>query len=193
MQRRQFLKSAIATGTGLIILPSGSLQGATSPGNKLNIALIGVWGRAHAYTNSIKNENIVALCDVDANHLAEAAKRFPGAKQYKDWRTCLEQKDIDAVMIATPDHTHAFIASWALNRGLHVYCEKPLSNTVAEARMLRAKYLKNKNKLCTQVGTQRHAYPNFNRVRELIKDLEQSGGETHPVSSSCFGYRGTPL
>ncbi len=64
MQRRQFLKSAIATGTGLIILPSGTLRGA-SPGNKLNIALIGVWGRAHAYTNNLKKENVVALCDVD--------------------------------------------------------------------------------------------------------------------------------
>ncbi|MCF7973346.1 MAG: Gfo/Idh/MocA family oxidoreductase [Phycisphaerae bacterium] len=170
MQRRQFLKSAIATGTGLIILPSGSLLGASSPGNKLNIALIGVWGRAHAYTNSIKNENIVALCDVDANHLAEAAQRFPGAKLYKDWRKCLEQKDIDAVMIATPDFSHAFIANWAMNRGYHVYCEKPLANTVEEARVVRAKYLQNKHKLACQTGTQRHANPNFNRVRELIKD-----------------------
>jgi len=169
MQRRQFLKSAIATGTGLIILPSGTLSGA-SRGNKLNIALIGVWGRAHAYTNSIKNENVVALCDVDANHLAEAAQKFPNAKHYKDWRKCLEQKDIDAVMIATPDFTHAHIANWAMNRGYHVYCEKPIANTVEEARVVRSKYLKNKRKLACQTGTQRHANPNFNRVRELIKD-----------------------
>ena len=170
MQRREFLKSAIATGTGLIILPSGTLSGANAAGNKLNIALIGTWGRADAYEGTVKHQNVVALCDVDENHLAHAAKKYPNAKQYKDWRKCLDQKDIDAVMIATPDHTHAFITSWAMNRGLHVYCEKPLANTVAEARYIRAKYLKNKHKLATQVGTQRHQNPNFNRVRELIKD-----------------------
>ena len=169
MQRRQFLKSTIATGAGLIILPSGTLSGA-SPGNKLNIALIGVWGRANAYTNNLKKENVVALCDVDKEHLAIAAEKFPKAKHYTDWRKCLEQKDIDAVMIATPDFTHAHIANWAMNRGYHVYCEKPIANTVEEARVVRGKYLKNKHKLACQTGTQRHANPNFNRVRELIKD-----------------------
>jgi len=170
MQRRQFLKSAVATGTGLIVLPSGTLSGASAPSNKLNIALIGTWGRAHAYFDSLKDENVVALCDVNEEHLASAAQKFPHAKKYVDWRECLEQQDLDAVMIATLDHTHAFIANWALNRNLHVYCEKPLANTVEEARLLRAKYLTKKDKLATQVGMQRHAYENFNRVRELIKD-----------------------
>jgi len=170
MQRRQFLKSALATGTGLIVLPSGTLQGAAAPGNKLNIALIGTWGRAHAFIDTLKDENVVALCDVDENHLAFAAERFPNAKHYADWRKCLEQKDIEAVICATPDHTHAFIANWAMNRGLHVYCEKPLGNSVEEVRVVRAKYLRNKHKLATQVGTQRHAIENFNRVRELIRD-----------------------
>ncbi len=170
MQRRQFLKSAFATGAGLTILPSGTLSGATSPGNKLNIALIGVWGRANAYTNNLKKENVVALCDVDKEHLAIAAKKFPKAKHYTDWRKCLEQKNIDAVMIATPDFTYAHIANWAMNRGYHVYCEKPLANTVEEARTVRAKDMKNRQKLACQTGTQRHANPNFNRVRELIKD-----------------------
>ena len=87
-----------------------------------------------------------------------------------DWRKCLEQKDLDAVVICTADHTHAFIANWAMNRDLHVYCEKPLAIRVEEARVVRANWLTKKDKLATQVGMQRHAIANFNRVRELIRD-----------------------
>jgi len=170
IQRRQFLKSTAAAGIGLVILPSGTLSGANAPSNKLNVAMIGTWGRADAHFGAISKENVVALCDVDENHIAHAARRFPKAKTYVDWRKCLEQKDIDAVICCTTDHTHAFIANWSMNRGLHCFCEKPLGNTVEEARIVRAKYLKNKHKLATQVGTQRHAKPNFERVRELIKD-----------------------
>jgi len=155
---------------GLVILPSGTLSGANAPSNKLNVALIGVGGRGRAHQDPISSENIVALCDVDENHLGEAAKRFPEAKTYVDWRKCLDQKGLDAVVCATTDFTHAFVSNWAMNRGLHVYCEKPLGNTVEEARVPRATYLKNKGKLATQVGTQRHANPNFNRVREAVRD-----------------------
>ena len=98
--------------------------------------------------------------------LATAAKTFPNAQHYVDWRKCIEQKDIDAVICSTTDHTHAFIANSAMNRGMHVYCEKPVANTVGEARVVRANFLKNKDKLATQVGTQRHANPNFDRVRD---------------------------
>jgi predicted dehydrogenase len=170
VQRRQFLKSTAAAGIGLIILPSGTLFGANAPSNKLNVALIGAWGRGRAHHGPISSENVVALCDVDENKMAQAAKKFPNAKHYVDWRQCLEQKDLDAVICCTTDHTHAFVANWALNRDLHVFCEKPLGNTVEEARVVRATYLKKKNKLATQVGTQRHAQPNFERVRELVKD-----------------------
>jgi len=170
VQRRRFLKSTAAVGMGLVILPSGTLSGANAPSNKLNVALIGVGGRGRAHQGPISSENIVALCDVDENHLATAAKKFPNAKQYVDWRKCLDQKGLDAVICCTTDHTHAFVANWAMNRGLHIYCEKPLGNSVEEARVVRATYLKNKHKLATQCGTQRHANPNFNRVRELIVD-----------------------
>ena len=95
---------------------------------------------------------------------------FPKAKTYWDWRRCLDQKDVEAVIICTADHHHAFIANWALNRGMHVYCEKPLGITVEEVRTVRANYLKQKVKVATQHGTQRHAYPNFERLRELILD-----------------------
>jgi predicted dehydrogenase len=168
--RRTFLKSAAAAGTAFMILPSGTFNTASAANNKLNVALIGTWGRGEAHCDALEDENVVALCDVDEEHIAYAAKRFPKAKQYVDWRKCLEQKDLDAVVICTTDHTHAFIANWAMNRGLHVYCEKPLGNTVEEVRLVRAKYLANKNKIATQTGTQRHAIPNFNRVRELIRD-----------------------
>lgn len=170
IKRRDFLKSTAAIGTGLIILPGGVLSGVNSPSNKLNIALIGVYGRAKAHYAGLSKENVVALCDVNEDHLAIAAKEFPNAKHYVDWRKCLEQKDIDAVVCCTLDHTHAFIANWAMNRGLHVYCEKPVGLSVEEVRLVRATYLKNKNKLATQHGTQRHQKPNFERIRELIHD-----------------------
>jgi predicted dehydrogenase len=166
MQRRDFLTSA----AGLTILRTGLLRGQSAPSNKLNIALMGVWGRGTAHYNVLRNENVVALCDVNDNRTREALAIFPKAKTYWDWRQCLDQKDIEAVMICTADHHHAFIANWALNRGMHVYCEKPMGITVDEIRTVRANYLKNRVKLATQHGTQRHAYPNFERIRELILD-----------------------
>jgi len=175
MQRRDLLKSA----AGLTILRSGSLRGQTAPSNKLNIALIGVWGRGTAHYNTLLKENVVALCDVNDNRTKEALQIFPKAKTYWDWRPMLDQKDVDAVIICTADHHHAFIANWAINRGKHVYCEKPLGITVEEARIVRANYLKNRTRIATQHGTQRHAYPNFERLRELVMD--GAIGELHTV------------
>ena len=160
--RRQFLKTGLAAGAGLNILPSGAL--ANSPNNKLNIALIGAYGRGERHWKSLQKENVVALCDVDSEFLGFAHKRFPKAKTYEDWRKCIEQKDLDAIVCCTPDHTHAFITNWAINRDLHAYIEKPIAITVHEARTIRAAYLPKKDKLATQVGMQRHAEPNFDRV-----------------------------
>jgi predicted dehydrogenase len=170
MKRRHFLQSLSVASASTLILPRTRLFGADAPSNKLNLALIGVYGRGLAHWDALATQNVVALCDVDENHLALAAEKFPGAKHYVDWRKCLEQKDLDGVVICTPDFSHAFIANWAMNRGLHVYCEKPMGNTVEEVRLVRAHYLKKRDALATQVGTQRHAFPNFNRVRELIRD-----------------------
>ena len=167
MERRDFLKTA---GAGLTILRSGTLRGQGAPSNRLNVALMGVWGRGTAHYNVLRRENVVALCDVNDNRTKEALGIFPRAKTYWDWRKCLDQKDVEAVMICTADHHHAFIANWAMNRGMHVYCEKPMGITVDEVRTVRANYLKNRVKLATQHGTQRHAYPNFERLRELILD-----------------------
>ena len=167
------------------MLPRGPLFGANAPSNKLNIALIGTWGRGEAHFGAISSENVVALCDINEDHLAFGAKKFPKAKQYVDWRECLDNKDLNAVVCCTADHTHAFVANWAMNRGLHVYCEKPLANSVEEARVVRANYLKNKNKIATQCGTQRHEIENFNRVRELIRD----GAVGDLVQVSAWGDR----
>lgn len=169
MKRRQFLKTTSA-GAGLLLLPSGVLSGENAPSNKLNVALIGVWGRGLAHYDALAKENVVALCDVNEKRFPDALKRFPSAKTYVDWRKCLDQKGIDAVVCCTADHTHAFIANWALNRDMHVYMEKPLAITVQEARVVRANWEKRKTKLATQVGMQRHAMQNFNRVRELVRD-----------------------
>jgi len=170
MKRRQFLKNMAFTGAAGLILPQMKLFGADAPSNKLNLALIGTWGRGEAHFGGMAAENVVALCDVNEKHLTFAAGKFPNAKHYVDWRKMLDQKDIDAVICCSADHTHAFVANWTMNRGKHIYCEKPLANSVEEARVVRANYLKNKDKLATQVGTQRHAFENFNRLREMVRD-----------------------
>ncbi len=169
VNRRTFLKHSAVLGTGITILKSGILRAGNSPNAKLNIAAIGVGGRGGDDLNEVKSENIVALCDVNEKNLAAAAKKFPQARTYADWRKCLDQKDIDAVVCATTDHTHAFVNVWAMNRGKHVYCEKPLANSVQEARLVRDTYLKNKGKLATQMGTQIHASDNYRRMVELIR------------------------
>jgi len=188
MKRRQFIKSASILGASTLILPRTKILGADAPSNKLNIALIGTWGRGEAHFGAISGENVVALCDINEEHLAFGAKKFPNAKTYVDWRKMYEQKDIDAVVICTADHTHAFCANWAMNRGWHVYCEKPLANCVEEARVVRANYLKNKNKIATQCGTQRHENENFNRIRELILD----GAIGKLESCAAWGNRQIP-
>ena len=170
LNRRGFLKGAAAAGAAFTILPSGFLSGQNAPSNKLNIALIGADGRARAHYRGLKDENVVALCDVNEKHIAFAAKEFPDAKHYVDWRKCLEQKDIDAVVCCTPDFSHAHIGVWSMNRGLHLYMEKPMGLSVEEVRVVREAYLKNKDKIAVQHGTQRHAKPNFDRLRELIRD-----------------------
>jgi len=188
MKRRNFLQTAALTGAGMLILPRGKIFGADAPSNKLNIALIGTWGRGEAHFGALSTQNVVALCDVNEEHLAFGAKKFPDAKQYVDWRQCLDQKGLDAVVCCTADHTHAFVANWAMNRGLHVYCEKPLANSVEEARVVRDNFLKHRGKIATQCGTQRHAIENFNRVRELVRD----GAIGQLEAVSAWGNRQIP-
>jgi len=169
MSRRDLLKAGAVAGAGFLAVKPGLLSAGNSPNDKLNIALIGVGGRGRANTSGVKSENIVALCDVEEKNLAAAASQFPRAKTYVDWRKCVDQKDLDAVVCSTTDFTHAFVSVWAMNRGLSVYCEKPLGNSVEEARVVRETYLKNKDKIATQMGTQIHASDNYRRMVELVR------------------------
>jgi predicted dehydrogenase len=151
-----------------------------SPNEKLNVAVVGCGGRGFDDLMGVGGENIVALCDVDDNRAARAFKQFPQAKTYKDFRRMLDEmhKQIDAVVVGTPDHTHAAPGVAAMKLGKHCYCEKPLTHNVYEARVMAETAAK--NKLATQMGTQIHAGGNYRRVVELV----QSGaigpvGEVH--------------
>lgn len=169
MNRRKFLATATLAAAPLV-LPASRLFGADTPSNKLNLALLGAHGRGHAHWNVLATQNVVALCDVNEKHLALAGEKFPSARRYVDWRECLQHPDLDGIVVCTLDHTHAMIALRALDRNLHIFLEKPLGISVEETRLVRAAYLARRDRVATQVGTQRHAYPNFNRVRELIRD-----------------------
>ncbi len=164
--RRDFLKTS-ALGTALWVSGIESTRAANSPNEKLNIGAIGVGGRGRADLNAVTTENIVAICDVDDVRLGEAAKNLSSAKTYNDYRKLLEQDDLDAVVIGTPDHHHAPAAIRALKRGLHVYCEKPLTHTVREARVLTE--TARKMNVATQMGTQNHEHPGYLKSIELVK------------------------
>jgi predicted dehydrogenase len=169
--RRQFLGQAALASAGLMILPSHVLGrgGFKPPSEKLNIAGIGVGGQGGHDLSQLTSENIVALCDVDSAHAGGVFRRYDGAKIFTDYRKMLEeQKDIDAVVIATPDHQHAIIAMAAMRAGKHVYCEKPLTHTVWEARQLTE--AAREFKVATQMGNQGQASEETRRLCEMIWD-----------------------
>jgi predicted dehydrogenase len=169
LTRRDFLRNATWGGAGLVILSNSRLVRGTQANARLNIAGIGVGGRGAEDVNGVDSENIVALCDVDHQHAAKTFERFPDAKPYKDFRKMLDemQDRIDAVVVGTPDHTHAPAAVMAMKLGKHCYCEKPLTHSVYEARMMAQ--LAREKKLVTQMGTQIHAGSNYRRVVELVQ------------------------
>ena len=168
--RRRFLQSAAASAAGLWLGAPQFLRAQDGPSanDKLNIGVVGVGGQGGFSIGQLKSiANLVALCDVDEQHLNAAAQQFPGAKTYRDFRRLIDQKDLDAIVVATPDHTHAVASVAALKSGRHLYCEKPLARTISEARIVTetARRLKR----VTQIGTQIHAGTNYRRVVELIR------------------------
>ena len=169
LTRRQFLRGAAISATGFMIVPSGvlGLNGAISPNEKLNIAGIGFAGQGGHDLSQMEKENIMALCDVDKQHAAHIFKKYPKARQFTDYRKMLEEvKEIDAVVIATPDHHHAFASMEAIKRGKHVYCEKPLTHSVWEAReVTRAA---REAKVATQMGNQGQASEATRRLSEIV-------------------------
>jgi predicted dehydrogenase len=166
--RRHFLQGAAALAASATLtgaLPAKDKKAA--PSERLNLGIIGVAGRGAANLEGVSSENIVALCDVDLNRAGPARQKFPKAQFYQDFRRLLDQKDVEGVVISTPDHMHAIPAVWALRAGKHVYCEKPLSHSVHEGRAIMQAAAQ--NQLVTQMGTQIHAENNYRRVVEIIR------------------------
>ena len=168
--RRQFLKGAAAL-SAFTILPRHVLGGSgiKAPSDTLNIAGVGVGGMGQNNLLRCETENIVALCDVDDKYSAKVYERYPNAKRYHDFRIMLEkQKDIDAVIVATPDHSHAVVALMAIQMGKHVYVQKPLTHSVHEARLLTE--AARKYKVATQMGNQGHSGEGIRLRCEWIQD-----------------------
>jgi predicted dehydrogenase len=180
--RRQFL-AATAAVSALTIVPRHVLgAGETPPSEKLNIAGIGVGNMGPSNLDNLKSQNIVALCDVDPNHAAGTFKKYPKARTWTDYREMLEkQKDIEGVMIATPDHTHAVIAMAAMKAGKHVYCQKPLTHDIYEARTLAQ--ASRECRVATQMGNQGHSTEGIRMVCEWIWD--GAIGEVREVEAWC--------
>ncbi len=176
--RRDFLQKSGAAAIGLSVLPSvafghqPTMQTKTAPGDKLRIAGVGVGGRGFGVLKAMESENIVALCDVDWRYAKNCFEYFPKAKKYWDWRKMLDEmgNQIDAVVVATADHTHAIIAATAITMGKHVYVEKPLTHTVYESRLLTK--LAEKYKVATQMGNQGASGEGVSLVKEWIQNGE---------------------
>jgi predicted dehydrogenase len=182
--RRRFL----AASTGAVLAAPNFIRAKDAP-NRLNIAIIGAGGRGAANLASVSSENIVALCDVDARAVERAAVKFPKARRCTDFRRLFDhQREFDAMVVSTCEHTHAFATMLALRHNKHVYCEKPLTHGIWEARQVRE--LAAKTKVATQMGIQIHATENYRRVVELV----QSGAigpvrEVHVWVSRAWGWQ----
>ena len=170
LSRRALLGGAAAV-AAFTVVPRHVLGGArnVAPSEKLNLAGVGIGGRGEGDLDECRSENIVALCDVDERHAARVFQKYPNAKKWTDFRKMLdEQKGIDAVIIATPDHLHAVVAMAAIKRGKHVYCEKPLTHCIWEARQLAL--AAREAKVATQLGNQGQASEGNRLVSEIIWD-----------------------
>jgi predicted dehydrogenase len=187
--RRQFLRTSAA---GVAVLGAPAFIRARNPNEKLNIAVIGCWGRGKDNLKGVGGENIVALCDVSEENLGKAAAGRPHAKQFRDFRKLydgLKDTEFDAVVVSTTEHTHAFATLPALKRKKHVYCEKPLAHNIREARIIAA--AAKEAGVATQLGTQIHAGSNYRRVVELIQAKEGFGpvSEVHVWVSRAWGWQ----
>ncbi|MCK4879583.1 MAG: Gfo/Idh/MocA family oxidoreductase, partial [Bacteroidales bacterium] len=174
VSRRTFVGTTAVATAGFTILPSNVVSGMghIAPSDKLNIAAVGIGGMGRANLNNIKDQNIVALCDVDYKYAANTFKKYPDAKQFWDWRKMYDKmgKEIDAVVVATADHTHALVASHGMTMGKHVYVQKPLTHSVYESRLLTN--LADKHQLATSMGNQGSSDEGVNLVCEWIANGE---------------------
>jgi predicted dehydrogenase len=170
MNRRQFLKATGTAAAFTIVSPQVlGRPGHRPPSETLNIAGIGVGGQGAADLRSVESENIVALCDADWQRAAETFERYPQARRYRDFRVMLEkERGIDAVVVATPDHTHAVAAMAAMQLGKHVYVEKPLAHSIHEVRKLTE--TARAAGVATQMGNQGHAMESMRLLKEWLDD-----------------------
>ncbi len=190
MQRRSFLKTTAAGVFGFQVVPSHVLRAAPdgqTPNNKIRIAAIGCGGQGGADLNGMADEDIVALCDVDDRRAAGSFKKFPKAKRFKDYRKMFDAMadEIDAVLVATPDHTHAVAVMAALKRGKHVYCEKPLAHSIGEVQALRKEALS--QNVITQVGNQGHSSNSIRVFCEMV--WEGWIGNVTEVHCGCDAFK----
>jgi predicted dehydrogenase len=188
LTRRDFLRTAGTTAAALTIVPQHVLagRGTPPPSERLNIAGIGVGGQGAWDLNAVTREgnvNIVALCDVDSERAAETFKKFPDARRFEDFRRMFDEigQSIDAVVVATPDHFHTVAAMAAIERGKHVYCEKPLAHSVYEVRQLMK--AARKHKVVTQLGNQGHS---FDTIRDFCEWIWAGAiGNVHTIHAGC--------
>jgi len=187
--RRRFVQGAGAGVALFTIVPRHVLggPGSKAPSDKINIAGIGVGGRGRRDIDGVGKENIVALCDVDDKRAAGAHKKFPKAKHYRDFRKMFDEmhKQIDAVTVATPDHTHAVACMAAIRRGKHVYCEKPLAHSVGEIRKLMK--AAREAKVITQLGNQGHSSERIRMLCEWVWD--GAIGPVKEVHAACSAFK----
>jgi predicted dehydrogenase len=186
--RREFLRATGTAIAGFMIVPRHAVAGSgqTPPGEKINIAGIGVGGQGGSDLNEIARDNganIVALCDVDSVRAGDTFKKFPEAKQYRDFRKMFDEmeKNIDAVVVATPDHFHAVAGMAAIKRGKHLYCEKPLAHSIYEVRQLMK--AAQEHKVVTQLGNQGHSFDSIRNFCEWIWD--GAIGNVHTIHCGC--------
>lgn len=170
ISRRQFLHQSTLIVAGLSVVPSHTISGLghRPPSDKLNIAGIGIGGKGRWNIAAMETENIVALCDVDQAYAQPVFEKYPRARRYTDWRILFDEmgKSIDAVMISTPDHTHAIIAASAMTMNLHVFCQKPLTHSIYESRLLTD--LAKKYDVATQMGNQGNSGHGVRQLCEWI-------------------------
>ncbi len=171
ISRRDFVKRSAITSTALLSVSSDVLgrEGRKPPSDKLNIAVVGIGGRGGHNLGKCDKENIVALCDVDDERAKKSFNKYEEKPKYRDFRVMLDkQNDIDAVIVSTPDHTHTVAAMAAIERGKHVYVEKPLAHTIYEVRALMK--AARENHVQTQLGNQGHSYGDIRNICEWIQD-----------------------
>ena len=172
VSRRSFIATSAAATAGFTILPSNVIAGMghRPPSDKLNIAGIGVGGRGGGVIKRMTSENIVALCDVDWKYAADTFGEFPDARKFWDWRVMFDKMEdsIDAVVVGTPDHSHAIISINAMKLGKHVFCEKPLTHSVWESREMTG--IAKEYKVATQMGNYGNSGEGIRQICEWIWD-----------------------